>query len=48
MVSWNGREAKLDLREWSPDHQKMGKGVTLSLDEAKSLVALLSASFAQR
>jgi hypothetical protein len=48
MVSWNGREAKLDLREWSPDHQKMGKGVTLSQDEAKALVALLSSFLAQK
>ncbi|MFZ4617444.1 MAG: YdbC family protein [Rectinemataceae bacterium] len=48
MVSWNGREAKLDLREWSPDHQKMGKGVTLSQDEAKALVAHLSSFLAQK
>ena len=29
-VSWGGRQAKFDLRSWSPDHQKMGKGVTLT------------------
>ena len=27
IISWNGKEAKYDLREWSPDHEKMGKGV---------------------
>lgn len=36
-VSWGGRPAKYDLRSWSPDHTKMGKGVTLSDDELKSL-----------
>lgn len=40
-VSWNGREPKYDIREWSPDHQKMGKGVTFSEDEIKELKQLL-------
>ena len=30
LVSWNNRPAKYDLREWSPEHDKMGKGVTLT------------------
>jgi hypothetical protein len=42
MVSWNGRNPKLDLRDWSPDHEKMGKGVTLSQDEAEKLAELLT------
>lgn len=46
LVSWNEREAKLDIREWSPDHQKMGKGVTLSREEAERLGALLKDYFA--
>ena len=37
LVSWNDKEPKYDLREWSPDHEKMGKGVTLSVDEVKEL-----------
>ncbi len=37
LVSWNGREAKYDLREWAPGHEKMGKGVTLSFEEAGAL-----------
>ncbi|MDA8409711.1 MAG: PC4/YdbC family ssDNA-binding protein [Treponema sp.] len=41
LVSWNGREAKLDIREWSPDHLKMGKGVTMSKEEAVKLIELL-------
>ena len=27
LISWNGKEAKYDLREWSPEHEKMGKGI---------------------
>ena len=42
LVSWGGRPAKYDLRSWSPDHQKMGKGLTLSSDELKSLCELLN------
>ena len=42
MVSWGGRPAKYDLRSWSPDHEKMGKGVTLTQDELTSLKNLLN------
>ena len=37
LVSWNDKEAKYDIREWSPDHTKMGKGVTLSQEEMEEL-----------
>lgn len=37
LVSWNGNPPKFDLRAWSPDHEKMGKGITLSNDEMKKL-----------
>lgn len=42
LISWNGKEAKYDLREWAPGHEKMGKGVTLSNDELKALKELLN------
>ena len=42
LISWNDREAKYDLRDWSSEHDKMGKGITLSLDELKSLRELLN------
>lgn len=42
LISWNGREAKYDLRDWSQEHDKMGKGVTLSLEELKSLKEMLN------
>jgi len=41
LVSWNDREPKYDLRDWSGDHEKMGKGVTLSQEELSALKALL-------
>ena len=40
-ISWNGGEPKYDIRDWAPEHEKMGKGVTLNYDEAKKLLALL-------
>ena len=33
LVSWNGRPPKFDLRDWSADHEKMGKGITLTNEE---------------
>jgi hypothetical protein len=42
LVSWNDRGSKYDLREWSPDGEKMGKGVTLSKDELLVLRELLN------
>ena len=41
LVSWNDREPKYDIREWSPEHDKMGKGVTLSKEELKALKQFL-------
>ncbi|MCA0385327.1 MAG: hypothetical protein LCH34_06965 [Firmicutes bacterium] len=43
LVSWNDKEAKYDLREWDPEHEKMGKGVTLTLEEVKKLKETLNA-----
>ena len=41
-VSWNGNEPKYDIRSWSPDHTKMGKGITLTEADVVSLAALLA------
>ena len=40
-ASWNGNEPKYDVRSWSPDHTKMGKGITLSEEELVALSELL-------
>jgi hypothetical protein len=42
LVSWNGRTPKIDIRDWAPGHEKMGKGITLTPDEAKNLIDFLS------
>lgn len=42
VISWNGARAKYDLRDWAPEHEKMGKGITLTPEEAEMLVKLLS------
>ena len=42
LVSWNGREPKFDLRDWSEDHTKMGKGVTFSKEEMEKLGVALN------
>ena len=41
LISWNNREPKYDIGDWDPEHEKMGKGVTLSEDEVKMLKELL-------
>ncbi len=33
LISWNDREPKYDLRDWAPEHEKMGKGITLTVEE---------------
>lgn len=41
LVSWNGREPVYDIRDWSEDHLKMGKGMTFKLPELQVLKASL-------
>ena len=38
LISWNDRDPKYDLRDWSADGSKMGKGVTLSTAELSNRV----------
>ena len=42
LVSWNGATPKYDLRDWAPEHEKIGKGITLNADEVQELYKLLS------
>lgn len=42
IVSWSERPPKFDLRDWSPDHEKMGKGITLSNEEFEALKKVVS------
>ena len=41
LVSWNDGAPRYDLRDWAPNHEKMGKGVTLSADEVQELYKIL-------
>ena len=42
LIKWNEREAVYDIRTWSPDREKMGKGITISVEEAKVLRDMLN------
>ena len=41
LISWNGAAPKYDIRDWSPEHEKMGKGTTLSKEEVIKLKGIL-------
>lgn len=41
LVSWNGGAPKFDIRDWAPDHEKMGKGISLSADEIGNLKKII-------
>lgn len=40
-MSWNGEEAKYDIRSWDSNHSKMGKGITLTEEELRKLSELI-------
>lgn len=40
LVSWNGNEPKFDIREWSPDHLRMSRGITLTPTEMATTIKL--------
>lgn len=42
LISWDGATPKYDIREWAPEHEKMGKGVTLTKEELEALKKLIS------
>ncbi len=42
LISWNGNAPKYDLRTWSPEHEKMGKGITLTEEEIVELKKILT------
>ncbi|MDO5521355.1 MAG: YdbC family protein [bacterium] len=42
LISWNGAAPKYDIREWAPEHEKMGKGVTMTKEEVENLIKILN------
>jgi hypothetical protein len=41
LIVWNDREPVYDIRTWSPEHEKMGKGITITKEEALALRTML-------
>ena len=41
LIAWNGNEPKIDIRSFSPNREKCGKGITLTADEAAALLEAL-------
>lgn len=41
LVSWNDKDAKYDIREWSPNYDRMGKGLTFTKEELIALRDIL-------
>lgn len=42
LVSWNEAKPKLDIRDWAPEHAKMGKGISMTHEEAAILREMLN------
>ena len=42
LIIWNGAKPKYDLRYWAPNHEKMGKGITLNNEEFEALKYLIN------
>lgn len=41
LISWNGGKPKYDIRDWAPEHEKMGKGISLTRDELEALYEII-------
>ncbi len=42
LVSWNGRHANYDIRDWDENNEKMGRGISLTKEELISLKNFLN------
>ena len=47
IVSWNGGPAKVDIRDWSSDHERMSRGITLTEEQAQKMTAALVARYSR-
>ena len=45
LVSWNSNDARYDIRSWSPDHTRCGRGITLCEEEMRIVAELLKDRF---
>ena len=42
LISWNDGDPKYDIRDWAPEHEKMGKGTTMNKEEVMKLKEILN------
>ena len=47
IVSWNGGQGKIDIRDWDPGHERMTRGITLFEDTAEKLAAALTKRYSE-
>ena len=47
IVAWNGGQAKIDIRDWDPSHERMTKGITLLEDTAEKLAEALTRRYSE-
>ena len=45
IVSWDGKDAKYDIREWNEDHTRMSRGITFTENELEILFEFLKSEF---
>ena len=38
LISWNGGNPKYDIRDWAPEHEKMGKGITITVESLYNII----------
>ncbi len=48
VVAWNGGKPKIDVRDWNANHDRMGRGITLTEDQAMKLTKALVDRFRSR
>ena len=41
VVSWNGGEPKIDIRDWSESHERMSRGITLTEEQTMEMTKAL-------
>ena len=48
VVSWNGGQPKIDIRDWSSDHHRMSRGITMTEEQAMKMTAALVERYQER
>lgn len=45
IVSWNNKAPKIDVRDWDENHERMGRGITLTEEQAEALYKALKGRY---